>query len=76
MITVNYAAGHSFYASDFAETEGISVSTARRRLEKLEWDGRVSSQTFTEENPLKYAALDYGSMPPIRRRLYKFIVAA
>jgi hypothetical protein len=61
-----------FTAAEYAKENKVSVSTARVRLQRLEWSGEVDSHITYEDHPKKYAAIDYGNLPPVRVRYYFF----
>ena len=65
-----------FSIKDYAEEQKISVAKARRLLNKMEQSGKATSMICTRDNPLMYAACNYGNMPPIRERKYRILPSA
>jgi hypothetical protein len=61
-----------FTAAEYAKEHKVSVSTARVRLQRLEWSGEVDSHITYEDNPKAHSYINYGNMPPVRVRYYFF----
>jgi response regulator of citrate/malate metabolism len=63
---------NNFTAAEYAKENKVSVSTARVRLQRLEWSGEVDSHITYEDNPKAHSRINYGTMPPVRVRYYFF----